>query len=159
VIEHLDDDVNILRRLWTQLRPGGHLIVTVPAHQCLWSYFDEVAHHRRRYAPAELERKLAAAGFTVFHVTQFMAALFPLMWVKRRLLGERASKLSQAASPRQQAAAESDLEIFPPLNWLLEIAHRPEAFFIARRIRLPLGSSLLAIATRPGNDSHPSHRA
>src|SRR5436190_5288771 len=81
VIEHLDEDEKILRRFWQQIRPGGHLIVTVPAHQGLWSYFDDVAHHRRRYAPAELECKLVSAGFTNIYVTQFMGALFPAMWL------------------------------------------------------------------------------
>src|SRR5439155_2220773 len=102
VIEHLDDDEKILRRFWDQVRPGGHLVVTVPAHPNLWSYFDEVAYHRRRYEPAELKRKLVGAGFRVEHCTQFMAALFAPMWLKRRLLGEGARKLSQAGASRQQ---------------------------------------------------------
>ncbi len=151
VIEHLDDDEKILRRFWQQIRPGGHLIVTVPAHQSLWSYFDEVAHHRRRYAPRELGRKLSAAGFTSVYVTQFMCALFPFMWIKRRLLGERGTKLSQASAQQQQAAVESDLQINPLVNRLFELMLRPEAFFVSHRVRMPLGTSLLAITTRPGN--------
>jgi 2-polyprenyl-3-methyl-5-hydroxy-6-metoxy-1,4-benzoquinol methylase len=159
VIEHLDDDEGILRRFWQQLRPGGHLIVTVPAHQGLWSYFDDVAHHRRRYAPAELKRKLLAAGFTDIYVTQFMAALFPPMWLKRRLLGEKAANLSRAGSQEQQAAVESDLKVNPLLNWLFEWLLRPEAFLIGRRLRVPLGTSLLALATRPASTDTPNAHA
>lgn len=159
VIEHLDDDEKILRRFWQQIRPGGHLIVTVPAHQSLWSYFDEVAHHRRRYASAGLKHKLAAAGFTGIYVTQFMAALVPVMWIKRRLLGEVATKLSQAGQQERQTAVESDLQVHPLVNWLFEMMLAPEAFFIAHRFRLPFGSSLLAIATRPAETANPSAHA
>jgi 2-polyprenyl-3-methyl-5-hydroxy-6-metoxy-1,4-benzoquinol methylase len=156
VIEHLDDDAKILRRFWQQLKPGGHLIVTVPAHMSLWSYFDEVAHHRRRYTSGELTRKLAAAGFTVDHTTQFMAALFPPMWIKRKLLGERAEKLSVASAQQRQAAVESDLKINPLVNQLFKMLLWPEAFFISHRLHLPLGTSLLAIATRPVEPANPN---
>jgi SAM-dependent methyltransferase len=149
VIEHLDEDEKILRRFYEQLRPGGHLIITVPAHQGLWSYFDEVAHHRRRYAVADLERKLADAGFSRIYVTQFMSALFPLMWIKRRLLGEKATKLSEADAHRRQAAVESDLKINPLINWFMDLLLWPEAFFVSRHWRIPLGTSLMALATRP----------
>ena len=159
VIEHLDDDQKILRRFWQQLKPGGHLIVTAPAHMSLWSYFDEVAHHRRRYAPAELEQKLVAAGFVVEYATHFMAALVPPMWIKRRLLGERAGKLSRATTVRQQAAAESDLKIDPLVNWFFEMILLPEAYLISKRLRLPLGTSLLALATRPVEPANPLRHA
>ena len=158
VIEHLDDDAGILKRLWSQLHPGGYLIVTVPAHMGLWSYFDEIAHHRRRYAPAELEQKLATAGYEVVHCTQFMSVLFLPMWLKRRLLGERVTRLSQAPAGQQQIAVESDLKVNSVANWLLETALRPEPTFISRRWKLPVGTSLIALARRPADpdQSNPS---
>lgn len=149
VIEHLDDDAGLLQRLGQQLRPGGYLVVTVPGHPGLWSYFDEVAHHRRRYTRPELERKLAAAGFEPVYLTWFMSALFLPMWLKRRLVGGRLRPLAQASAGARQMAVESDLKINPVANWLLETALRPEAVLIRRGLRLPLGTSLLAIARRP----------
>ena len=149
VIEHLDDDERILRRFREQLRPGGHLIVTVPAHMKLWSYFDEVAHHRRRYDVAGLQGKLVAAGFRLELATPFMTALFPVMWLKRRFVGERRGKLSEARPERQQAAVESDLHVPTLVNWAFEMALRPDAWLISRRGRLPVGTSILALATRP----------
>lgn len=148
VIEHLDDDVEILRRLRAQLRPGGHVLVTVPAHPALWSYFDEVAHHRRRYVPAELRAKLTRVGFEVAHVTQFMSALFLPLWMKRHV-GGRMSGLATASATDRQGAVESDLRIHPFVNVAIETLLRPEAWFVAHRIRLPLGTSLLAVARRP----------
>jgi 2-polyprenyl-3-methyl-5-hydroxy-6-metoxy-1,4-benzoquinol methylase len=75
VIEHLDDNRNSCAASG-KLRPGGHLIITVPAHISLWCYFDEVAHHHRRYAPVEVECTLTAPGFTAVQATQFLARSF-----------------------------------------------------------------------------------
>jgi SAM-dependent methyltransferase len=149
VIEHLDDDQAILSRFWQQIRPGGYVLLTVPAHQGLWSYFDEVAHHRRRYDATGLTQKLATAGFADIYVTQFMAALLPIMWLKRRLIGGGIRRVSKTDSARRQNVVESDLHVGSLANWLLSLAVRPEAGLIARRWRVPLGTSLLALAKRP----------
>lgn len=74
-IEHLDDNDNSCAASG-KLRPGGHLIITVPAHISLWCYFDEVVRHHRRYAPVEMEYTLTAPGFTVVQATQFLARSF-----------------------------------------------------------------------------------
>ncbi|MHC4777594.1 MAG: class I SAM-dependent methyltransferase, partial [Planctomycetota bacterium] len=58
VLEHLPDDDSALRNIRGLLRDGGRLVVTVPAHQFLWSYVDEFSQHRRRYGPADLKRAL-----------------------------------------------------------------------------------------------------
>jgi len=80
------------------------------------------------------------------------------MWLKRRLLGEGATKLSQASLQQQQAAVESDLKVNPLVNWLFEQLLRPEVFLIRRRLRVPLGTSLLALATRPAQTAtYPDH--
>ena len=159
VIEHLDDDRKILERFRQQLKPGGHLILTVPAHMSLWSYFDEVAHHRRRYTGADLRAKLTAAGFEIRHVTQFMSVLYPIMWIKRRVIGEEMTRLSQGGHAEQQAAVESDLRIHPLVNGICNFLLRPEAGLIARRIKIPWGTSLLAVATRPADGDNQNHHA
>jgi len=149
VIEHLDDDEGVLRHLSQQIRPGGHLVLTVPAHRALWSYFDEDALHRRRYSPAGLKLKMEEAGFTEVFVTQFMSVLLPVMWLRRCWFGEGAVKLSPDSQRTRQAIVKSDLHIHPVVNALFKLALWPEAFFIAHRIPLPFGSSLLAIGRRP----------
>jgi SAM-dependent methyltransferase len=148
VIEHIDDDEKILRLLWQQIIPGGYLILTVPAHQRLWSYFDEVAHHRRRYAPKELARKVTAAGFSNVYLTQFMAALTPLMWLKRRLIGESFNALSHEAREKQQGAVKRHLEVNRITNGLLNLLSRPDAILIARGMHVPFGTSLLVTARK-----------
>jgi len=145
VLEHQQDDEGLLMSLRTHLTPAGTLLLTVPAHPSLWSYWDEACHHYRRYRPSELEEKLKKAGYRVEYLTQFMASLFPVMWLSRRLAGWFGRGRADDAARAQQVAAR-ELRIIPVINelmgWLLSL----ELGWIARRRRLPIGTSLLAIA-------------
>lgn len=83
VLEHADDDVAAMHELWRVLKPGGSLLITVPAYGFLWSEHDEALHHRRRYAAYELRNKLAVAGFDVSRCTYFITLLFfPIMLLR-----------------------------------------------------------------------------
>ncbi|MBN1967158.1 MAG: class I SAM-dependent methyltransferase [Anaerolineae bacterium] len=140
VLEHLPDDHKVLRDLFDMLAPGGRLLLTVPAHQALWSYFDEAAHHCRRYELPDLQDRLTGAGYAVEYLTPYMAALYPLLrlWRGRR----------PAANESAQDRSVDELRIVPVLNDVLAFALAQEARLIARRRRLPFGSSLLAVARR-----------
>jgi 2-polyprenyl-3-methyl-5-hydroxy-6-metoxy-1,4-benzoquinol methylase len=85
VLEHLRDDVEVLRGIHALLAPGGALFLTVPAHMSLWSSFDEVSGHCRRYSAAELRQKLVGTGFRMEYLSQFMVSILPLMSTSRRL--------------------------------------------------------------------------
>jgi SAM-dependent methyltransferase len=63
VLEHIDDDDSVMRALHATLRPGGVLLVYVPALPLLMTSMDRAVGHVRRYRRAELRTKLAAAGF------------------------------------------------------------------------------------------------
>jgi hypothetical protein len=126
------------------LAPGGAVLLTVPAHMSLWSYFDEAAHHARRYAPDQLASTLRRAGFEVEYVTQFFRAIYPLVWMGRRV--------KQLTGGRQDARTmtQKELRITPGLNTLLDLALRGEARRVGRRRQAGgRGTSLLAIGRRP----------
>src|ERR1700730_8400269 len=62
VLEHLDDDALALREIGRVLRPGGCLLMSVPAHKFMWGDQDEVNLHRRRYVAPEVRDRLTATG-------------------------------------------------------------------------------------------------
>jgi SAM-dependent methyltransferase len=144
VIEHLDDDVAVLKTLRKLLTDRGFLLLTVPASPSLWSYFDVGSHHRRRYVLAELRDKLASAGYTVEFVSPYMSALFPILWVARRVTGRRYNRHAETGNAWE--VAESDLRVRPISGAILGFVLKAETALLRRRTRLPFGASLMAIA-------------
>ena len=78
VIEHLEDDLAALRELRRVVKPGGALLVTVPAYQWLWSGHDEINHHFRRYTRRSLQRVGEEAGWRQVRTTYFNSLLLPV---------------------------------------------------------------------------------
>jgi SAM-dependent methyltransferase len=142
VLEHITQDVAALRDVHKLLAPGGRVVLTVPAHMSLWSYFDVAAHHARRYSPASLARTFADAGFDVEYLTQFMGATYPLVWLGRGI--------KQFFGKREDAArmTQNELRITPGLNAMLGRALAGEESLVRNRRTMTLGTSLLALARR-----------
>jgi SAM-dependent methyltransferase len=137
VIEHTPDDRASLAELRRVARPGGLLLVTVPAYQGLWSWHDEVNLHFRRYDSASLRAAAREAGWDVVSDTHFNSVL----------LGPAA--VVRLAQRRRARHTHSDLELTPPrLNGLLELPLRLESRLVAAGTRLPAGLSLLAVLRR-----------
>jgi SAM-dependent methyltransferase len=139
VIEHTPDDRVTLGELRRVCRPGGRLLVTVPAYQSLWSIHDEANHHHRRYSRAVLRAAARDAGWEVARLSSFNSLLLAPAAAVR--LGRR-----RRAVP---AGYTGDLAFGPPwLNGALERPLALEAAWLARGRTLPLGLSLLAILCR-----------
>jgi SAM-dependent methyltransferase len=147
VLEHFRDDLEVLGLLRSSLKPGGTLLLTVPAHLSLWSYFDKAAHHWRRYTLEELRQKLIQAGFEVGYLSYFMSTIFPIVWVGRRLAGFR-TRGDNEPTNREHELTLRELEIVPIVNEVLTFALKQEAHFIRRRWPLPFGTSLIAMAKK-----------
>lgn len=147
VLEHMTDDRQVLSDLGNILADEGELLLTVPAHPSLWSYFDEASHHCRRYEPAELESKLRLAGYQVEYLTQYMAGLFPLVWLWRRF-----AVLFRRRRPGDvkyaKYLANHELHCVPIINELMVLLLREEKYLIGQRIRLPIGTSIICVARK-----------
>lgn len=83
VLEHIDEDTHVLKRIVEALAPGGGVMLSVPQHRFLWSQVDIYSHHKRRYLTSELTTKCVAAGLTVVRDTSFVSSLLPLMFIQR----------------------------------------------------------------------------
>jgi SAM-dependent methyltransferase len=147
VIEHLPDDLRVLQDLYHLLAPGGALVLTVPAHMALWSYFDDASHHQRRYSVDGLRARLEEAGYEVEYLTPYMAPLFPLLWLGRRLFTFN-NRRGVGRVARSDELARRELKIMPGLNRVLGWVLKLEARRIARRQTLAVGTSLLVVARK-----------
>jgi SAM-dependent methyltransferase len=78
VLEHIEPDQESLVELQRLLRPGGEILITVPAYMFLWSTHDEIHHHFRRYNRKNLTEVASNAGFVVEEITNFNSLLLPL---------------------------------------------------------------------------------
>jgi SAM-dependent methyltransferase len=131
VLEHVEP-LPFLREAARLVRPGGHLVLSVPAVPALWSAADELAGHRCRYDVATLRAELAASGWRLVDHTHYQLVLLPLVWLSRR---------------RHRRTAPG-LERRPP-RWLNRVLGAVNAAEVALwRGRVPLGSSLVAWARR-----------
>ena len=150
VLEHIEADHNALERVNELLKPGGRLMVTVPAFESLWSYFDEAAHHVRRYSRQLLISSLRKTGFEVEYASYYMMSIFPLVWAGRRLASLRPSSSRLTPEKRVDALTLNELRIVPLVNPVLAGVLGAETLLTARRIALPFGTSLVALARRSG---------
>lgn len=134
VIEHLEDDRAAIESIARRLKPGGKFLMTVPAHQWMWSAHDVANHHQRRYSHAALRRLFGGGLLRLDKSGYFNSLLFPLAVADR--LG---SKLRGKDS--------ADL-VLPPawLNQSLEKGFAFERHAIGR-VPLPPGLSLFAVAS------------
>ncbi len=142
VLEHVDDDIGLLRDYTRDLRPKDLVAISVPAFQFLWSGHDEFLEHRRRYSKRQLEAVIRAAGLEPVKSGYFFGLLFPVAIVMRLL--DRWS-LKFGAGTRKSGLAPQG----KALNALLIALHDLE-----RKVMFPFnglaGLTVFCLARRPG---------
>ena len=139
VIYHawVTDDRAAVAEMARVLRPGGVLLVRVPALRALWGAHDVEVQSRHRYTRRELRTLLGACGLRVERATYCNSFLFPLFLARRtldRLLGR----------------AGSDVGFLPaPVEWVFARALRVEAALVRAGVSFPIGASVVALARVP----------
>ena len=134
VVEHIPDDKAALEGISRVLKPGGKLLMTVPAHQWMWSAHDVVNHHQRRYSKRDFKRLVNESPLKLESIGYLNSLLFPLALAQRL-----ASKLTGKEDANLAPPAE-------PINQVLERVFALERRVIGR-IPLPPGLSLFAVAS------------
>jgi SAM-dependent methyltransferase len=134
VIEHIDEDKAGLESLARKLKPGGRILITVPAFPWMWSAHDVVNHHKRRYTRKTLRALVADAGLRLDMMSWFNSLLFPLA-AASRLAGRLTGKTDS-----------DDTLPPPPVNALFEWMFGLERYALGR-LPFPPGVSLVAIVS------------
>lgn len=142
VLEHIENEEQAVREWYRVLRPGGRMIVFVPAFQMLWTHHDEVNHHFRRYTSAHLRRVLLQAGLQLERVSYWNSTLFfPTTAIRllQRLM----------VSSRSDIPYTGDLKQVP--SWLNKALGQllSTENTILQHLPLPVGVSVFAIARKP----------
>jgi SAM-dependent methyltransferase len=149
VVEHVEDDHGSVAALADLVRPGGYLVVTVPAYRWMWSAHDVIHHHKRRYTRQEILQIVRDAGLEPVKASYFNAVLFPLAAAVR--MAKRLARIDSADDKLPSA----------PLNTLFRKIFSAEAEWLTRH-DLPFGLSIIVIGRRPTAKSQPvaakSHR-
>ncbi|AFY40879.1 bifunctional 2-polyprenyl-6-hydroxyphenol methylase/3-demethylubiquinol 3-O-methyltransferase UbiG [Nostoc sp. PCC 7107] len=140
VLEHIDDDLAALEALSNRLNPNSCLLITVPAYQFLWSYHDEINHHKRRYTLKRLKRVVKQAGYDVCYGSYFNTWLFPLV------AGVRLLKNILKLDKKVDASGDLNLPA-KPINKFLTFLFASERFLM-KRFRLPFGVSIVLMAQK-----------
>ncbi len=136
VLEHIEDDVAALHQLRKTLSTGGHLLLFVPALPFLFSKFDRLHGHYRRYTKGVLSRHLQEAGFQI-RLIRYMDMLGTLAWFMVNTLG-RQTRLNPAAVKTYD-------RLGVPLTKFGESIIRP-----------PFGKNIIAVAQNPGPEKESS---
>ncbi len=138
VLEHLDHDSDCVREVYRLCRPGGFMLVTVPAFQCLWGVQDVVSHHKRRYSHKEIISLLKGNGFHPIFSSYFNTFLFPIIACARLFFRWK--------QPRKR---HSDFDIKTPrfLNHILTRLFGFERYFL-KYFRFPFGVSLICLVQK-----------
>lgn len=137
VLEHVEEDA-ALQEMLRVLRPGGAMLISVPAYQALWGPRDDAAGHLRRYSRRSLRAALTRNGLVVERLFGFQLALMPAMLASRWLARWRGREEAREDNP---GAA---------LNALLHFINTAEVR-LGRVLRPPTGSSLFAVARKAGS--------
>jgi len=136
VIEHIDLDVESIEAMRALLVKGGKAVITVPAYMFLWSSFDEMNEHKRRYTRTELKAKLEQAGFTIEKISYYNTLLFPVIFIVRML-----NNLL-----KRDGASDVDMPS-RPVNFILKKIFGIEKYLL-RYLNLPFGVSILAVVRK-----------
>lgn len=139
VLEHVLDDVALLRRFFKIIRTGGHLLVKVPACPWLFGSVDVASGHVRRYTPNELRIKAESTGWEAISVDYMNIAGVIPYWVKSCVLKKRAN-FSRTFMPWQ-------LKV---IRWLV-----PALKILDKTTGAPIGQSATLIARKPSKKTSP----
>ena len=140
VLEHIEDDITALKKAYNLLKPGGFLLIEVPAGPYLYDSYDKELHHFRRYSTSELHYKMNKAGFNIQRKSHLGFVLFPA-FIIAKLLNKWSPPKRKQNVVREKAAQTSN-------SRLVRLAMEFESKILSK-FQLPCGIRVLITAQRP----------
>jgi len=137
VIEHIEDDLSAVKNAASMVKPGGLIIVTVPAHPSLWCSEDRDAGHKRRYTLKTIKALFDNAGLVILEARHFFSAVMPLLYIR---------KLAGLIHPDSKNK-KNEIRINPLINSILYSTTIAE-FFLTQRAAPRFGGSIACVAQK-----------
>lgn len=139
ILEHIEDDFRALQEAFNLLKPGGFLIIEVPAGPKLYDAYDAELRHFRRYTTSELQRKLINAGFSICRKSHLGFIPFPAFAAVKFLNRWKFHKKKQEIVCKQAGDTLN--------NYLFKLIMRFESSYLSN-LGLPFGIRVLTVANR-----------
>jgi hypothetical protein len=133
VLEHIENDSAFLDELLERMDINSHLIISVPAHQWLYSDADVIAGHMRRYSTKSLLKLFDSKGFVNLFSSSFLTTTLPLLILSRLFF----SKINREGINEQNNFTNFVLKKLTPLD-----------FFIFHKLKLSFGGTIVAVFQR-----------
>ncbi|MCW2765580.1 MAG: putative S-adenosylmethionine-dependent methyltransferase, partial [Nocardioides sp.] len=147
VIEHCSPEETALAEIHRVLMPGGRFLMSVPAYEWAWTWFDDHNHHHRRYTRKRATAALEQAGFEVLRATYAFAGTFPLFAADRLR-----TRVKQRGRPAP-TLGRGQVPALPAARGVIEQVLLRGSVLDARLLRrgdLPVGSSVFVACRKPG---------
>ncbi len=138
VIEHIEDDKEVVSQIYDVLANDSYVFATVPAYQWLWSKHDEIHMHYRRYSIKNFKKLFQDSGFKIIYTSYFNSLLF-IPAVLKRFLDKLTGQDKSNDSPID--------EVSPLMNKIFTTIFLSERKLIPN-VSLPFGLSILIIAKK-----------
>ena len=143
VIEHLDDDLDFLKTSLEHLKPRGIVAINVPAHMALYSKYDRVAGHKRRYNSSSISSLFQKSNVTPLAMVNWGLSLFPVLLVRKLVLKFVSNERTIGAGFKTPGrAAKAGLDLLKGIEMSVPID-------------MPIGSSIMALGRLNESTWHP----
>lgn len=138
VLEHLNNPNIILEKIKGFIKQHGFIIVTVPALMKLWSAYDILSHHKKRYSIDTMKKEIINANYKILDIKYIFFIPAIILYIRRKCI---------SIFKTDKAYWLKELDLNPIVNKIINVIMRYE-YYINRFIKYPFGSSLICISEK-----------